>query len=166
MRMNPVRYGLLILACLYYANIQAGTVVRYYAAWMRSELPAEEIPFNYLTHIVHAFAWPEPDGSLSTYDGFYYPQLIEQAHNTGKKILVSLGGAEQSYGFSSMASESSARSAFIDHILEFCTVYGYDGVDIDWEFPENSTDKNNLSLLVYNLRQKFINKNPELMITM
>jgi chitinase len=44
--------------------------------------------------------------------------------------------------------------------------YGYDGIDLDWEHPSNSTETNNLTLLVQELRDAFNSVNPEFMITM
>ncbi len=141
-------------------------VVGYYPSWLREKLPAELIKFKNLTHIVHAFAWPEADGRISTYDDFHYPKLIAQAHSTGKKILVALGGWGQSYGFSSMAANPSTRANFINNITDFCLNHGYDGIDIDWEFPANVTDRNNLTFLVYELRQAFNARDATLLITM
>ena len=128
-------------------------VVGYYPNWLKQKLPAEKIKFQNLTHINHVFVWPEADGSISMYEDFIYPQLIEKVHNAGKKIMVTLGGWGQSDGFSTMAANSAARANFIENITNFCLNYGYDGVDIDWEHPANATDRNNMTILVYELRQ-------------
>jgi chitinase len=37
--------------------------------------------------------------------------------------------------FSNLAASSSAQSSFITSLLSFMTTYGFDGVDIDWEYP-------------------------------
>ncbi len=141
-------------------------VVGYYPSWLREKLPVELIKFKNLTHIIHAFAWPNADGSISSYDDFCYPKLIQLSHEAELKILVALGGWGQSDGFSPMAANPITCANFIKNITNFCLNYGYDGVDIDWEFPANVTDRNNLTLLVYELRQAFNNKAPNLLITM
>ena len=141
-------------------------VVGYYRSWFRDDYPAEQINFANLTHVNHAFAWPEADGSISMYDNFLYPKLIDLTHQAGKKILVALGGWGQSDRFSPMAVNASTRAYFIQNITDFCLEHGYDGVDIDWEFPANVTDRNNLTLLVYELYQAFNEKDSTLLITM
>jgi GH18 family chitinase len=67
-------------------------VVGYYRSWFRVDYPVEQINFANLTHINHAFAWSEGDGSISMGDNFLYPKLIDLTHQAGKKILVALGG--------------------------------------------------------------------------
>jgi len=37
--------------------------------------------------------------------------------------------------FSDLAGSSSAQSAFFSSLLSFLQTYGFDGVDIDWEYP-------------------------------
>jgi len=141
-------------------------VVGYYRSWFRNDYPAEQINFANLTHINHAFAWPDAGGSISMDDSYLYPKLINLTHQAGKKILVALGGWGQCDGFSPMAANASTRANFIKNITDFCSIHGYDGIDIDWEFPANVTNRNNLTLLVYELRQAFNEKDSTLLITM
>lgn len=143
-----------------------GIVAGYYPSWLKSTIPAEDIKFQNLTHIIHAFAWPNADGSISAYNGFDYPQLINEAHAVGKKILVALGGWGQSEGFSPMVADSVVRAIFIENITDYCFDNGYDGVDVDWEYPVNATDKTNLNLLIRELRAAFDNISEEWLITM
>lgn len=37
--------------------------------------------------------------------------------------------------WSNMASTSSNRASFISQLLQFVQTYGFDGVDLDWEYP-------------------------------
>jgi chitinase len=141
-------------------------VCGYYPSFMRGALPAESIQFANLTHVAHAFAWPETDGTLSMDADFLYPRLIDEAHRAGRKVLVSLGGWGQSSGFSPMAADPSARAAFVQNVVRFCGANGYDGVDIDWESPANPEDKNHLTQLIEALRTGLDASGRDLLLTL
>jgi len=146
--------GLLILFWLMpLPRLLAGElVVGYYPSWNRPVYPAEKVQFENLTHIAHAFIWPNADGSLAMDDFFLYPRLVELTHQMKKKIIVSIGGWGQSAGFSPMAASVTARANFVANVVNFCRDYGYDGVDLDWEYPVNVVDRSNLTTLVTALR--------------
>jgi chitinase len=128
-------------------------VVGYYPDWNRSLLPYTAIRYQSLTHILHAFMIPNADGSVG---GFAtYPELVQAAHLNNVKVLVVLGGWGQSAGFSPMAADTVARHTFVANMTNFCVSTGYDGMDIDWEYPANATDRTNFQLLVHELRQSF-----------
>jgi chitinase len=91
------------------------------------------------------------DGPLHVPAGFLYPDLIKTAHRNGVKVVLAVGGWEQSTGFSPAAAEASSRQRFIQALVAFCTEHGYDGIDLDWEFPSRS-DRDHLVALVTELR--------------
>ena len=138
----------------------------YYPAWQRSVLPANKIKYEHLTHINHSFAWPNADGSLSTYNNYVYADLIKYAHQAGIKVIVVLGGWGNSSGFSPMVANSTTRTLFINNILKFCTDNHYDGIDIDWEHPSTNEDTQNLNVFIKELREAIKNQNLDLLITM
>ena len=70
--------------------------------------------------------------------------ITNKIHEKGGKILLSFGGWGNSWGFSSSTASTDSRSVFINNIISTCEDYGYDGVDIDWEHPSNTFEKNNL----------------------
>jgi chitinase len=37
--------------------------------------------------------------------------------------------------FSNLAASSSAQSSFFSSLISFMQTYGFDGIDIDWEYP-------------------------------
>lgn len=149
-------WGTLLMLTIPYGRAFAQpTVVAYYPSWLRGTLPASRIQFQNVTHIVHAFAWPESNGKIGRYTDLTYPELIAATHGAGKKILIALGGWGQSSGFTSMAADPAARAAFIQNLIRFCDDNGYDGVDVDWEYPSSAADRSNLNCLIKELREAF-----------
>ena len=43
-------------------------VVGYYPYWVQNEYPANNIDLNIVTHVNHAFAWPDENGNILHYD--------------------------------------------------------------------------------------------------
>lgn len=158
--------NLLALLCLGVQLVCAHPyVVGYYPAWLRSVLPASQIQWQSVTHIIQAFAWPQADGTIGRYSDLLYPELVNRAHDAGVKVLVAFGGWGQSDGFAPMVANPQARTAFIEGVINFCESNGFDGVDIDWEYPSNSADRSNLNALIQELRQAFVAREKEWLIT-
>jgi chitinase len=72
--------------------------------------------------------------------------------------MASIGGWDGSLGFSHIASTASTRAAFAHASMRLIDLYGFDGIDIDWEFPAYKEhdgvpeDKQNFTLLLQSLR--------------
>ena len=56
----------------------------------------------------------------------------------GKKVSLALGGWNDSAGdkYSRLVNNPAARRRFIKHALDFLDRYGFDGLDLDWEYPK------------------------------
>ncbi len=141
-------------------------VVGYYPDWLESTLPPQNIEFENLTHVVHAFAWPQSSGNISYYQAMFNYGLASAVHNAGKKILLAFGGWGQSDGFAPLAADSLARNNFTNKVVELLLDKGYDGIDLDWEYPASTAEGKNLTKLVKELRERFNQENPEWIITM
>lgn len=141
-------------------------VMGYYASWTRAELDHTEVAYEYLTHIAHAFAWPDPSGNLVVPPGFLYPALNAAARQSGVKMILSLGGWGNCAGFPGMVSTAESRARFIVRVVGFCEANGYDGVDIDWEFAANDEEKADFVLFVEALGAALRARTPALLLTM
>lgn len=59
-----------------------------------------------------------------------------KTQNPGLKILFSMGGwNEGSTKYSNVAADPAKRSTLVKDVLKFSNKYGFDGFDLDWEYP-------------------------------
>ncbi len=63
--------------------------------------------------------------------------LIDRAHQSGAKVLLSLGGVHGpgAAAMSFIASDPSRREVFVSSACDYALRKGYDGLELDWEFP-------------------------------
>jgi len=146
----------------------AGKVIGYFTHYQRSYYPADSLEVNNVTHVIHAFIWANTDGTVYTPTDFVYPALNTKVHNAGKKILVCLGsdGISVVANFRTVISDSSKRATFVSNLVAFLDTNNYDGIDLDWESPANSTDRANYLSFVTQLRSAFRVSHPSWLITM
>lgn len=159
---------------------QEKAVIGYYQSWQWREMPAVlapgAIPYNKLTAINYAFFYPLESGEIVGMDpaadryllkgkadsvsGRANPHgsLIELAGRHGTKVLLCIGGWEHSGHFPAVAADLQKRATFAHGCVQHIREYGFDGIDIDWEFPgyarHNGTpqDRENFTLLLQAVR--------------
>lgn len=78
------------------------------------------------------------------------------------KTMISIGGWTWSGQFSDVAATEQSRQIFCESAVEFAAKWGFDGIDIDWEYPvegglttnhHRPEDKDNYSALLFKLRE-------------
>lgn len=141
-------------------------VMGYYPSWARAELPPAEIAFRNLTHVVHAFAWPDSDGTLVVPEGFLDPALNAAARAAGVRMMLGLGGGGRSAGFPALSASAAGRVRLVAQVVGFCEANGYDGVDLDWEFASNEAERAGFSALVEALAAALKSRSPAILLTM
>ncbi len=150
------RYSCAVLFAVFCSTAlpQSKLVVGYYPSWNKSTFPHTSIQYRSLTHILHAFIFPQVDGSLDLSGFTFYPELIQAANLNGVAVVISVGGYDvtRTPRFDSVAAKPAARTKFATALRDFCVTYGYDGVDIDWEYPK-SAGRANTTLLFQELRK-------------
>jgi chitinase len=120
----------------------------------------DDIPADQLSHVIYAFVGLKADGtcvSVDTRDDEKnFPllfQLKQQYPNL--QILISVGGASNT-AFPGVAESDEKRLNFVQTAVQFMTqngTGGFDGIDIDWEFPE-AEDSANFTMLLQELRNQ------------
>ncbi|THH29871.1 hypothetical protein EUX98_g4306 [Antrodiella citrinella] len=113
----------------------------YYPDWSVDTNPPEQLDFSKFDVLLFAFATANSSNGLSWDDGAtsILQRLVTSARNSGHgtKIVLSIGGWDGSYWFSQVMS-SGNRSAFVNAAVSAVNTYGLDGIDIDWEYPNES----------------------------
>jgi chitinase len=155
---------------------QQKEIVGYYPSWKWNSknnlVTPAMLPFDKLTMINYAFFYPLPDGRLigrdTIGDEMYLNgarahehglsqsgiSLIPLAHHHNVKVLLSIGGWEDSGNFPAVAANLASTKQFAHSCAEVIRKFGFDGIDIDWEYPcyaehkGTSADKVNFTRLL------------------
>jgi GH18 family chitinase len=115
-------------------------VVGYYAAWSGEP---EDIAFDHLTQVNFSFAFPGSDGSVRIAETGKLMALVELAHEKNVKVFLAVGGWDIGDGggndqaFEVMAKNEKSRKRFVSSLLFHIKDYELDGIDIDWEYPDD-----------------------------
>jgi chitinase len=122
-------------------------IVPIQSKWLVGYFPAEghkqnydvaDIPAGQLA-VIYAFAGIAADGgcvSVDTSDDkINFPQLRHlKHHQRNLQTLISVGGASNT-AFPGVAESDEKRLRFAQTSVQFMIQNGFDGIDIDWEFP-------------------------------
>lgn len=164
-------------------NRRQERMVGYYTSWSTyTNFQVNQIPADRLDFINYAFAnisngqvvlgdpyadtektFPGDSSSQGALNGNFGQLLKLKQRDPHLKTLISVGGWTWSGQFSNVASTPQSRDEFANSAVAFIKKYGFDGVDIDWEYPvsggqagntNSPADKQNFTLLLQDLRQK------------
>lgn len=132
---------------------RTAAVICYYESWAAWDgIIPENFDASLCTHVNYAFITIWDNGNLRVEDdeldineGLYYRVTDMKKRNSDLKVLLSVNGASAT--FSSIAADSDKRGAFVGSATYFLSTYGFDGLDIDWEYPENADRTNYITLL-------------------
>ncbi|KAL9330836.1 hypothetical protein ACSQ67_000446 [Phaseolus vulgaris] len=140
-----------------YAPNKGGVRAAYWPSG--DDLSPSSIDTKYFTHIYYAFIQQDPQLfhlSVTEFEKKWIPQFINGLRHRYPpvKTLLSIGGGgSNSTAFSLMATTKHTRQVFINSTIHVARQYGFDGLDLDWEFPENEVDMSNLGVLFHEWRQ-------------
>ena len=160
-------------------------VVSYFVEWgiYGRNYTVADLPVDKITTVNYAFAKITDAGEVGIFDSWAavekpfgpdtwdtpirgnYGALkrLKDAH-PNLEVMISVGGWTLSDKFSDVALTPASREKFAASCVAFCKKYGFDGVDLDWEYPVGGglesnryrpEDKQNYTLLVKEIRRQF-----------
>ena len=95
-----------------------------------------------IDHLMYAFLYFDEQYNMKLIEP-KDPEFIQtitgyKTRNKNLRVIASVGGWNfPSHLFSHMVSSSDSRSAFINSLKSTLQKYKFDGVDIDWEYPDS-----------------------------
>jgi chitinase len=165
--------------------VEGKKIVGYFVEWgiYGRNYNVADIPADQLTHLNYAFAKINEAGECALVDsgaaidksfpgdsqgngvlrGNFNQLLQLKRRHPHVKTLISVGGWSWSGPFSDAALTEASRGKLARSCVAFMVKYGFDGVDIDWEYPVSGgleknkvrpADRENFTLLLAALRKE------------
>ncbi|KAF2000150.1 glycoside hydrolase family 18 protein, partial [Amniculicola lignicola CBS 123094] len=153
-------------------------IIGYYESWSYrstcNHKKPTDLPLSELTHLNYAFAFISPGSyelvvmDSKTDEALFREVTAAKDYNPDLKVFISVGGWTFSDNgtvtqplLGEIASSESNRQKFADNVVKFCNKWGFDGLDLDWEYPGapdrggKPEDTANFTKLMKALRQAF-----------
>ncbi|KAI3404413.2 CHT4 [Candida oxycetoniae] len=149
--------------CVYFAN---------WSVYGKKHFPSH-IPYEYYTHIFYAFLKINSEtGELCFTDEWCDLQMQEESLIPGEivhgnleslyqmkrlnrslKVIMSVGGWGACSQFEAITDDKEKLRCFVESAATLLLKYKFDGIDIDWEYPNNDQQARGLVEILAKLRQ-------------
>jgi chitinase len=176
--------ALVVILASVHVMAQKKSIIGCYQSWQWQKFPEmlspDNIPYDKLTVINYSFFYPQENGDIvgmePAADQYLLggrtdslslntrrdKSIIELAQQHGTRIVLSIGGWDHSENFPQVSADPAKRINFAHACLNVIRRYGFDGIDIDWEFPGyvrhkgTPQDRDNFTWLLETLRDSLL----------
>ncbi len=105
----------------------------------------DDLDYAVTDYVVHAFYTADGAGNViqasgSDTNAYRTAGLVGKVHAAGKKILMSFGGANHTGPLKTVAASPALRATFVSNVVAKLNEWGYDGIDLDFEFPVGGSE--------------------------
>jgi chitinase len=103
---------------------------------------------------------PWVDTDPTNVNGQMYSKFVAlKKQNPSLKTMIAIGGWTDSTDgtakYSKLVSSTTNINTFVSSVVNFLKLYGFDGLDVDWEYPASAADKAGFVQLLSALRTAF-----------
>ncbi|XP_013190968.1 probable chitinase 2 [Amyelois transitella] len=165
-----------LLSCSSYFVYGDKVVVCYYGTWATyraglGKFAVENVNTDLCSHVVYSFTGIDSQGTMVSLDsnldldagqGNFRKFTNLKEKNPNLKTILAVGGwNEGSARYSIMAANPTFRQNFIQSALAMIREYNFDGLDLDWEYPNRRdtvhglADVDNFTQLIRELKEEF-----------
>lgn len=111
-------------------------VVGYFPSY-RNPADVPDVKFRMTNVVIYAFFAVNATGTLDAVNPSTLTAMMTKARANNAKVFVGIndGSGDGKTNFKNMASSLAGRNNFIKDVMNKVRQYGFDGVDMDWEFP-------------------------------
>ncbi len=105
----------------------------------------DSIDYTAADYVIHAFYTADGAGNVVQASGGHTDDyrtagIVDKVHAKGRRIVMSLGGANHSDPLKAVAANPALRATFVANVVAKLNEWGYDGVDLDLEFPAGGNE--------------------------
>ncbi|KAF4628858.1 hypothetical protein G7Y89_g9298 [Cudoniella acicularis] len=126
------------ILCLGFAvlHLASARYVMYIDQYHLTDLPNSNVAAG-IDHVIIAFANSSlfATSPAGNYTPFEDTSTMRARFPNGTKMMVAIGGWGDTAGFSAGAVGEASRTSYAANIANMLDTLGFDGVDIDWEYP-------------------------------